>query len=120
MENAFVDLMERFTTSPILTYYSPERQCIVEIEASDFAIGALISQTHSNDKLHPIASHSDKFLPTEINYEIHGKELLAGVDSFKIWRKYFTGTLLPVLVYTDHQNLEYFTTTTVLIRRQAC
>jgi hypothetical protein len=41
------------------------------------------------------------------------------VDSFKIWRKYLEGALLPDLVYTDYQNLEYFTTTKVLNRRQA-
>jgi hypothetical protein len=119
MEKAFVDLKERFTTAPILTHYSPERQCIVETDASDFALGAVISQKSSDDKLHPIAYHSRKFSPAEINYEIHDKELLAVVDFFKIWRKYLEGTLLPVLVYTDHQNLEYFTTTKVLNRRQA-
>jgi hypothetical protein len=41
------------------------------------------------------------------------------VYSFKIWRKYLAGALLPVLDYTDYQNLEYFTTTKVLNRRQA-
>jgi hypothetical protein len=69
--------------------------------------------------LHPIAYHSRKFSPPEINYEIHDKELLAIVHSFKIWQRYLEGALLKVLVYTDHQNLEYFTTTKVLNRRQA-
>jgi hypothetical protein len=41
------------------------------------------------------------------------------VDSFKIWQKYLEGALFQVLIYTDHQNLEYFTTTKVLNRRQA-
>jgi hypothetical protein len=41
------------------------------------------------------------------------------VDSFKIWRRYLEGAHLTVLVYTDHQNLEHFTTTKVLNRRQA-
>jgi hypothetical protein len=119
MEKAFIDLKEGFTTAPILTHYSPERQCIVETDASDFALGAVISQNSSDDKLHPIAYHSRKFSPAKITYEIHDGELLAVVDSFKIWRKYLEGALLPVLVYTDHQNLEYFTTTKVLNRRQA-
>jgi hypothetical protein len=119
MEQAFVDLKKRFTPAPILTHYSPECQCIVETDASDFALGAVISQKSSDDKLHPIAYHSRKFSPAKINYEIHDKELIAVVDSFKIWRKYLKGALLPVLVYTAHQNLEYFTTTKVLNRRQA-
>jgi hypothetical protein len=74
-------------------------------------LGAVISQKSSDDMLHPIAYHSFKFSPAEINYEIYDKELLAVVDSFKIWWKYLEGTLLVVPVYTDHQNIEYFTTT---------
>jgi hypothetical protein len=85
MENGFVDLKERFTTAPILAHYSPECQCIVKTDASDFALGAVMSQKGSDDKLHPIAYHSRKFSPVEINYEIYDKELLAVVDSFKIW-----------------------------------
>jgi hypothetical protein len=119
MEQAFVNLMDRFTTALILTQYSPEHQCIVETITSDFALGAVISQKGSNDKLYPIAYHSRKFSSAEINNEIHDKELLAVVDSFKTWRKYLDGALLPVRVYTDHQNLEYFTTRKVLNRWQA-
>jgi hypothetical protein len=116
MEKAFVDLKERFTTGPILTHYSTERQGIIETDDSDFALGGVISQKSNDDKLHPIAYHSRKISPAEINYNIHDKQLLAVVDSFKIWRKYLEGALLPVLVYTDHQNVEYFTTTKVLNR----
>jgi hypothetical protein len=41
------------------------------------------------------------------------------MDSFKVWRRYLDGALETVLVYTDHQNLEYFMTTKILNRRQA-
>ena len=42
------------------------------------------------------------------------------INSFKQWEHWLIGSLLhPVLVYTDHKNLEYFTTTKVLNRRQA-
>jgi hypothetical protein len=119
MEKVFVDLKECFTTAPILTHYSPEHQCIVETDPSDFALGAAILQTSSDDKLYPIAYHSHKFSLAQINYQIYDKELLAVIDSFKTWRKYLQGALLLVLVYTNHRNLEYFTTTKVLNRRQA-
>jgi len=55
----------------------------------------------------------------EINYEIHDKELLAIVDAFKHWRRYCQGVVHQVQVFSDHHNLEYFTTTKVLNRRQA-
>ena len=58
---------------------------ILETDASDFAIGAIISQRDEERRLHPVAFHSSKFQPTEINYEIHDKELLAVVEAFKHW-----------------------------------
>jgi hypothetical protein len=85
MKKAFVNLKECFTTAPILTHFNPKRQCIVETDASDFALGAVLSQKEDDDMLHPIAYYSRKFSPAEINYEIHDKELLAVVESFTIW-----------------------------------
>ena len=116
---AFTDLKNRFTTAPILAHFDPERPVIIETDASDFAIGAILSQRDDNNRLHPVAFHSRKFQPAEINYEIHNKELLAIVDAFKHWRRYCEGATHQVQVFSDHQNLEYFTTNKVLNRRQA-
>jgi len=65
-----------------------------------------------------VAFHSRKFQPAEINYEIHDKQLLAIVDAFKHWRSYCEGATHHVQVFSDHQNLEYFTMTKVLNLRQ--
>jgi hypothetical protein len=118
-ERAFDELKQRFTTAPILAHFNPERPVIVETDASDFALGAILSQRDENNRLHPVAFHSRKFSPAEINYEIHDKELLAIVDAFKHWRRYCEGAMEQIQVFSDHQNLEYFTTTKVLNRRQA-
>jgi hypothetical protein len=119
MELAFDELKRRFTTAPILRHFDPKKVCMVETDASDFALGAVLSQKGDDGRLHPVAFHSRKFTPAEINYEIHDKELLAIVDCFKVWRRYLEGAMHTVQVYSDHQNLEYFTTTKVLNRRQA-
>jgi hypothetical protein len=119
MTKSFEKLKHCFTTAPILTHFNPYRKCIIETDASDFALGSALSQTTEDKKLHPNAFHSRKFSPAEINYEIHDKELLAIVDCFKAWRRYLEGALHMVLVFTDHKNLEYFMTTKVLNRRQA-
>jgi len=116
---AFEKLKQRFTTAPILAHFDPAKPVILETDASDFAIGAVLSQPDEEIRLHPIAFHSRKFTPAEINYEIHNKELLAIVDTFKHWRQYCEGATHQVQVFSDHQNLEYFTTTKVLNRRQA-
>jgi len=91
----------------------------METDTSDFAIGAVLSQRNEENRLHPVAFHSRKFTPAEINYEIHDKELLAIVDAFKHWRRYCEGATHKVQVFSNHPNLEYFTTTKVLNQRQA-
>ena len=108
-----------FTTAPILIHPDFSSPFFLETDASDFALGAILSQTGEDERLHPVAFHSRKFSAAEINYEIHDKELLAIVDSFQEWRHLLEGAQHPVTVYTDHKNLEYFMSARVLNRRQA-
>jgi len=84
----------------------------METDASDFAIGAVLSQ-QVEGKLHPVAFHSRKMDKAEINYEIHDKEMLAVVSAFKKWRRYLEGVRFQIIVYTDQKNLEYFANTKV-------
>ena len=105
---AFEDLKQRFTSAPILRHYDPEQPCIIQCDASDFAIGAVLSQKFEGC-LHPVAFHSRKMNKHEINYEIHDKELLAITATFKEWRRYLEGARHKISVYTDHRGLEWFT-----------
>jgi len=77
-EAAFEGLKQSFTTAPILAHFDAQKPVIIETDASDFAIGAVLSQRDEEGRLHPVAFHSRKFQPAEINYEIHDKELQAG------------------------------------------
>ncbi|KAH0610986.1 uncharacterized protein H6S33_011413 [Morchella sextelata] len=115
---AFEKLKTLFTSAPILVHFSPDRQTIVETDASDFAIAAILSQV-IDGKTHPVAFYSRKLNPAELNYDVWDKEMLGIVSAFKQWRHYLEGPSRTVLVYTDHKNLEYFSTTKVLNRRQA-
>jgi hypothetical protein len=119
LENAFNTLKERFISVPILTHFDPRKPCIVESDSSDFAIGAILSTNDDEGILHPVACHSRTFQPAKINYETHDKELLAVVDSFKVWRHYLEAALFMPMVYSDHQNLDWFVVTKELHRRHA-
>jgi len=118
-EEAFQELKRRFTTVPILAHFDATKPVIIETDTSDFAISAVLSQRDEKERLHPVAFHSRKFQPVEINYEIHDKNLLAIVNAFKHWHRYCEGATNQVQVFSDHQNLEYFTTTKILNRHQA-
>jgi len=60
----------------ILATYNPNLKIIIKTNASDFALGACLSQKHDR-KLRPIAYHSQMFLPAKLNYDVHDKKLLA-------------------------------------------
>ena len=115
---AFKLLKRRFTSAPILVHYDPDLPIVVECDASDFAIGAILSQK-VNDKWHPVAFYSRKMNKAEINYEIHDKELLAVTAAFKEWRRYLEGAKHQITVYTDHRGLEWFANNRPINRRQA-
>ena len=84
--------------------------------SSDLAIISQISP--DNGDLHLIAFYSNGMKPAELNYEIYDKELLVIFEAFQQWCNYLKGSTHPVLVLLDHKNLEYFTTTKQLTRRQ--
>jgi hypothetical protein len=117
---AFEILKMAFISVPILTHPNFQKPFFLESNASDFALGAVLSQHGEIGRLHPVAFYLRKFMAAEINYEIHDKELLAIVDSFQVWRHFLEGAQHPITVHTDHKNLEYFMFAKVLNRRQAC
>jgi len=113
---AFNTLKQAFTSAPILMHWVPDTQLVVETDASDYALAAILSIMTKNNEIHPVAFHSRIFSALELNYDVHDKELLAIFEAFKIWRYYLEGSALPIDVVTDHKNLEYFSTTKILIR----
>ncbi|MBW0499957.1 hypothetical protein O181_039672 [Austropuccinia psidii MF-1] len=94
----FHQLKEAFTISPILSHFDPYLPTILEIDASDYALGAVLSQTSDSGK-HPIAFDSRKLLLAELNYEIHDKELLGIVWALKRWRAFLL-SLFPLLKFS--------------------
>ena len=50
---AFQSLKTRFTSAPILIMPDPERQFMVEVDASDVGVGAVLSQRSATDHLQP-------------------------------------------------------------------
>jgi hypothetical protein len=117
-ERAFKTLKPTFTSAPILRYFDPRLLMVIETNVRNFAIGAILLQV-KNGYLKLVAFHSRKMDKVEINYNIHDKEILAIISTFKEWPQYLEGTSFKITVYSDHKNLEYFATTKVLNCHQA-
>jgi hypothetical protein len=100
-------LKEALISAPIIQppdYHLPfEIMC----DASDYAVGAVLSQ--SKDKKHYAISNASKTLTgPQLNYTTTEKELLAMVFSIEKFRSYLAGA--KVTVYTDHAALKYLLT----------
>ena len=83
---AFKTLKGAFTQALVLAHWKPDQHMIVETDASDYALVAILLVYDTEGALHPIVFHSQTFTSPEINYNIHDKELLAIFEAFKQWR----------------------------------
>ena len=77
-QGAFDLLKKRFTSAPILVTPDATKQFIVEVDASEVGVGAILSQRSlSDDKVHPCTYFSHRLLPSERNYDVGNRKLLA-------------------------------------------
>src|SRR5277367_2582629 len=112
-QKSFEELKQYLTSAPVLLLPDPAKPFTVTTDASDFAIGAVLTQDQGKGQ-QPVAYESRKLSPAEQNYAIHEKELLAIVHAIRIWRMYLEGRRFTVI--TDHASLEYIKTQTNLSR----
>lgn len=100
--NAFEHCKNLLINAPILQYPDFSKPFILSTDASNFALGAILSQgTVPTDK--PIAYASRTLNETETRYSTIEKELLAIVWASKYFRPYLYGR--HFYIYTDHRPL---------------
>lgn len=77
-QSAFEKLKSLFTSAPILRHPDPALPYILEVDASEVATGAVLSQRLGpKSLLHPVAFSSRKMSQPERNYDVGDRELLA-------------------------------------------
>ena len=118
-EKAFERLKTVFTIEPILAIPEIDREMRVEVDASDYATGGVLSTKCENGKWRPVVFISKSLNTTEQNYKIHDKEMLAVIRCLEAWRHYLEGAKLKFEIWTDHKNLQYFMTSQKLNQKQA-
>ena len=74
---AFHKLKELLSTPPVLKVAEPNKQYVLQTDASKQGLGAVLSQIKENGEEHPVAFASRKFLSREKNYSVIEKECLA-------------------------------------------
>ena len=105
-ENAFIALKNKLCSAPILKFPDTTDQAgmfILDTDASDNSIGAVLSQVDSDGQERVIAYGGRTLNKNERNYCTTRKEMLALVNFLKHYRHYLLGR--KFLVRTDHQSL---------------
>jgi len=103
-EDAFNTLRRCVTNPPILRLPDLEKEFILQTDASNDGIGAILLQKEDGVK-HPIAFASKKFLPREKNYSTIERECMAIVWGIQKFQTYLYGR--NFILETDHQPLQY-------------
>ncbi|RDX97219.1 Retrovirus-related Pol polyprotein, partial [Mucuna pruriens] len=103
---AFNKLKTRLTSAPILQAPNWELPFELMCDASNLALGAILSQQVGVGKpAHVIAYATQTMDPTQVNYTTMEKELLAIVFSLVNFCTYLLGS--KVIVFSNHAALKY-------------
>ena len=66
-KTAFESLKKAFTSAPVLAYFDPKKNTVLETDASNWASGGVLSQYGEDGVLRPVAYFSAKHSPQECN-----------------------------------------------------
>ena len=107
-QKAFEKLREQTCKEPVLVQPDQKKQFEVEVDASNYAIGAVLMQRDEKNILHLVAFFSKTMNEVQCNYDVYNKELLGLREMFKHWRQYLHQAAHKVIVHTDHANLLFW------------
>ena len=102
-EAAFQELKKHLMCEPILAFPKLHDPFVVEVDASDYAAGGVLSQTGDDNVLHPIAYFSTSFTGSQRNWAPVTKEAFALVLAVRHWHVYLSGT--EFILRSDHNPL---------------
>jgi len=115
-QRAFDRLKSALSGATVLALPRDEGDFILDCDASETAIGAVLSQVQNGEE-RPICYASQLYNRHEKNYNVTRKELLAVVTFVKKFRQYLLGR--PFTVRTDHAALRWLKHTPEPIGQQA-
>ncbi|XP_058448606.1 uncharacterized protein K02A2.6-like [Malaya genurostris] len=97
-EKAFSSLKQQVTSAPILRYFDPNKDSVIQCDSSSVGLGAVLLQEGQ-----PVVYASRTLSATERRYAQIEKETLAILFACRRFEIYILGK--PVAVQTDHQPL---------------
>ena len=84
-------MKKRFIEELVLAALDLDKKMRMEVDASDYAIGRVLSMKCEDKLWRPVAFLSKSLNEMERNYEIHDKEMLAIIRGLEAWRHLLEG-----------------------------
>ncbi len=118
-QEAFDALKKHVMMEPVLAHAKLDDQFELEVDASGYAVGAVLLQRKEDSKKHPIGYYSATLNEAQRNYDIYNLKLLAIVMALKNWRPLLAGSPHKIIIYSNHLNLQYWRLLQRISRRVA-
>ena len=104
---AFEKIKRMLMCAPVLQTPNFAEQFHLQVDASEIGAGAVLLQKGGSGLLLPIAFMSTKFKPHQKSYSTVEKEALSLLLALEKFAIYVSSPSHPVVVYTDHQPLQF-------------
>ena len=115
-QKSFDDVKHAMLTSPMLKLPDMKLPFVLDTDASNRAVGAVLQQDHG-EGLQPVGFFSASHSSAERNYAVHELEMLGVVKALDYFKHLLAGQ--KVTVRSDHHSLQHFFTQRTLTKRQA-
>ena len=104
-EAAFSLLKQKLLSKPILNFPKLGEPFVVEVDASNHAVGGVLLQMGKDQFLHPVAYFSTALQSSQKNWSATSKEAFALVCAVRHWHVYLSGT--KFVLNSDHNPLTH-------------
>ena len=101
---AFSRLKDEFRQTPVLAPYSPDRVTYLSTDASDYGLGAILSQQQPDGSRKLVAAAGRSLSDTEQRYAVIEKEALGVTWGMEKFARYLIG-ISDLTIETDHKPL---------------
>jgi RNase H-like domain found in reverse transcriptase/Reverse transcriptase (RNA-dependent DNA polymerase) len=105
---ALDELIKIVTSDLVLHRPNYDKPFTLEVDASQYAMGAILYQENKEGWLCPVGYHSHMMNQAEQGYNVHDCELLAIMRGLRQWRHLLLSSPFQTTVITDHVNLQYY------------
>ena len=102
-QDAFDTLKDKLCAKPVLAFPCCGETFIVKVDASNIAVGGVLSQEQPDGTIHPVAYFSTTLHKSQQDWSAHSKEAYALLVAVRTWHVHLAGT--SFVLQSDHNPL---------------